>query len=311
MSFYWPWFLLLLPVAVFWPFMRRRFHLPIPTVSLKRVGGDKRLQWSFVSPLLLAFVGLCMVVALARPQDPREASWNERSGIDIVIAMDTSGSMGVSDYQIGGKTMTRMAASKTILKRFVDRRRDDRVGVTVFGEEAFAQAPLSIDHDGLSAFIDQIDIGLAGDGATAIGEGMAIAAQQLKDLAAKEKILILLTDGENNYGINPLMVAKACAEFDIRVYPILLSGAASGFADEVELGDLKTIAEMTGGQAFRAQTAATLQRIYSDINDMEPTTAKTISWDLAEEYFDVWLLLAIILAVIHLLLSETWLRRLT
>ena len=163
----------------------------------------------------------------------------------------------------------------------------------------------------MAAFIDTISIGLAGDGSTAIGEGLAIAAQQLIELEAKEKVLIVLTDGENNYGIDPLIVAQACAEFDIRIYAIRLSGGTSPFLEDIALGDLKTIADLTGGHAFRAQDASTLQRIYSEIDELEPSPAQMISWNLADEQYGGWLAIGLFWLLLHLCLSETWLRRLT
>ena len=290
MTLAYPWVLVLLVVAIF-PWLRKKRSIALPKLTGQ---GTKtwRIRFAFLPPLC-ASIGLTLLVfALSRPQKNDMLRIVEREGLDIMLVVDTSGSMESKDYSWEGVSQTRIAVAKKTIIEFVRSRPNDRLGVVVFGEEAFTQAPLSTDHEGLYPFLDQIQIGLAGEGATAIGDGMAIAAQRLKELEAESKIMIVLTDGASNVGSDPMVMAKACASLGIRVYTIGMGGEGAsglmgllGVGAQIDEGNLATIASVTGGTSFFAKDSAQLQEVYQEIDRLETTTAEVSTYVLPEELF--------------------------
>ncbi|MFN7146050.1 MAG: vWA domain-containing protein, partial [Myxococcota bacterium] len=153
-----------------------------------------------VVPLLESVAIAGVVLALARPQEVRRETVRESQGIDILLAIDTSGSMKERDMRAGGRDLTRLQAAQVVMAQFVEGRPDDRIGLEVFGEEAFVQVPLTLDHEALTSFIAQLEIGMAGQGATAVGTAIAVGAKRMKELEAPSRVLILVTDGRSNAG---------------------------------------------------------------------------------------------------------------
>lgn len=317
-----PWWLLLLPVAL----------------SLPWIGGGPRLGWSSVAalrggnslrrllaplPRLLGGVGLSLlVVALARPQLVDRERVVESEGIDIMLVLDTSGSMDAEDYTLSGRGVSRLRVAKEVIADFVVDRPDDRIGLVVFGEEAFTQVPLTLDHDALVLILAQVKLGVAGRRATAIGDAMAVAGSRLKDLDAPTKLMILLTDGSNNAGqVPPLEAAEAARALGIKVYTVGIgsaggsqSGGLMGLlgsrGSDLDEDTLRAIAIATDAQYFRADSTQALREVYETIDQLEKTTAEAKEFVNTEERYHRWLLAGLALLLGQLLLGETWLRRL-
>lgn len=309
--------LLLLPVLAI-PLQGRltgRNALAVPRLDALRGGFSVRVALAWV-PTALRVVGLALVViALARPRETRRDVQVESDGLDIVLAVDISGSMRAEDFTLGLQPVNRLQVAKGVMARFVEGRPHDRIGVVVFGEEAFTQVPLTLDHDTLVEMLDQIEIGVAGAQGTAIGTGLAVSAKRLKDLDAPGRLVVLLTDGRNNAGrISPMDAAQAAAALGIKVYAIGV-GAQSraiglfGGADGLDEQGLTRMAEATGGRFFRATDSNSLQQIYETIDELEPSPAVVTELVDHVERFRDFLVPGLLLLLADVLLSATLLRR--
>lgn len=313
-----PWaFLLLIPVLLL-PLQRGvsgRNALAVPGLAHVRHGFSlRRLVWW--APGVLQVVGLALlVVALARPRLVRRSVSVESEGLDIMLVLDTSGSMREEDLTSQGMPANRLQVAKGVMAEFIAGRPHDRIGLVVFGEEAFTQVPLTLDHQSLRSSLRSVEIGVAGSRGTAIGSAIAVSGKRLKDLEAPERIMILLTDGQNNAGrIDPMQAAEAAAALGIRVYTIGVGQRRSGalsmlMNDGIDERGLTAVAEATGGQYFRATDARSLQRIYDTIDELEPSTAEVREIVDYVENFRRWLVPGLALLGLQLLLAQTWLRR--
>jgi Ca-activated chloride channel family protein len=311
------WLLLLLPVLLL-PLQSRltgRNALAVARVGREGAPFSLRVALAWV-PGALRVVGLALVVlALARPQLTRRETVVESEGLDIVLALDTSGSMRAEDLTIGMLPVDRLGLAKSVIAKFVEARPHDRIGLVVFGEEAFTQSPLTLDHETLIDMLERVEIGVAGSEGTAIGTGLAVAAKRLKDLEAPGRLIILLTDGRNNAGrVSPLEAADAAAALDIKVYTVGV-GAEQRSIFGMLAGDglderlLTEMAERTEGRFFRATDAGSLQRIYETIDELEPSPAEVSQIVDQVELFRTFLVPGLVVLVTELLLSATWLRR--
>lgn len=313
-----PWWLLLLPVVALVPFQRwltGRNALVVPGAGGGAPGRSLR-TWLVGLPTGLRVVGLLFLVfALARPRRSNTQVSVDSEGLDILLAVDTSGSMEADDMVFGLDKMTRLEAAKAVMAEFVTARPHDRIGVVVFGEEAWTQVPLTLDHDTLGDLMAQIEIGNAGPGATAVGTAIAVSTKRMKDLEAPSKVVILLTDGRSNAGaIGPLEAAQAAAALDVKVYTIGVGGRPGGvlgglMGDGVDVEGLTAIAKTTGGKFFRATDVAALREVYATIDELEPSTAEVSTVVHHEERFRWFLGPALLLLVLDALLSYTLLRR--
>ena len=316
-----PWWFLLLPVALLAPWFSRSPRVLLPSLAAVTQGRSWRVIAAPL-PTLLASLGLAaLVVALARPQLVNREKVVEREGIDIQLVLDTSGSMEAEDYRLGGRRTSRLSVAKEVLARFVEGRPDDRLGLVVFGEEAFTQVPLTTDQQSLVRFLGQVQIGMAGERATAVGDAIAVAARRLKDLDAPSKIIVLLTDGRSNAGqIAPLDAADAAAALDITIYTVGVGSADGGRGGgifgsfsrgkaDLDEKTLREIAARTEGRYFRAADTAALAEVYETIDQLERTTAEITEFVRTEERFLPWLAWGAILLALSALLSETALRR--
>jgi Ca-activated chloride channel family protein len=237
-------------------------------------------------------------------------------GLDILLAIDTSCSMEATDLAAGRTAVSRLEVAKGVVAEFVDERPDDRIGVVVFGEEAFTHVPLTLDHDTLKDVLEQVQIGVAGARGTAIGTAIAVSAKRLKQVENPERIVILLTDGQNNAGkYSPLEAADAAAALGIRIYTIGVGGRPSGLdrlftlgSDGLDERTLKAIAERTGGAYFRAASMDALRQIYDTINTLETSPAE-VEEDVEDHHWYRYALFPGLLALIlHLLLRAVGLR---
>lgn len=310
-----------LPVALVVPWLARRPRVPVSSLAALAAPPSLRAALSWL-PQALASLGLAaLVVALARPVEINRERVVERDGIDIMLALDTSGSMEARDYTVGRSRVSRLVAAKEVIARFVQSRPDDRIGLVVFGEDAFTQVPLTTDARAMIALMSRVDIGLAGKRATAVGDALAVAGKRLKDLEAPSKVIILLTDGQSNAGqVSPSDAAHAVGALGIRVYTIGIGGEGSGGGglfglissgrSDLDERTLKAIAQQTGGRYFRADDTQTLTEVYATIDALETSTAEVKEFVRTEERYQPWAWWGFGLLVLHLLLGETVFRRL-
>ncbi len=261
------------------------------------------------------------VVALARPQDAERFSHTSTEGIDIMLAIDVSGSMLARDFK-----PDRITAAKEVAASFIADRYGDRIGLAVFAGEAFTQSPLTTDQATLQTLLARIRSGVIEDG-TAIGNGLATAINRLRESEAKSKVVILLTDGVNNRGeIAPLTAAEIAKAQGIRVYTIGVgtqgmapypavdiygtpTGGTVMAKVEIDEKTLRAIAEQTGGQYFRATDKAKLQAIYDQINRLEKSKVEVTEHIAYHELFLNWVLAAIALLAAEFLLATLALKR--
>ena len=263
----------------------------------------------------LRFLALALViVAAARPQiaDAREVIRGE--GVDIAIALDISGSMGQTDF-----APHRLAAAKQIIAEFIEERQYDRIGLVVFSQEAFIQSPPTLDHDVLLRLLSDVHLAdqLGIEDGTAIGSGMATAANMLKDSDSKSRLVTLLTDGVNNSGqLDPITVATAAEALDIKLYTIGVGtirpgGTGTGAVVESPLDEetLQKIADITNAKYYRATDAEGLRDIYTEINALEKTEVEVLIFTRYQEVLAWFLVPALVLILLEVLLSRTVFRR--
>ncbi len=317
-SYFWL-FLLLIPMIIWYILRKSKSQASLLYPSVNVFDNIKKPLKYYLRHLLfvirLAVISL-LILILARPQTEKEQN-KITQGIDIVIALDISGSMLAQDFK-----PNRLEASKNIAIEFINKQENDRIGLVVFAGEAFTQCPVTADHKVLINMFAGVKQGLIDDG-TAIGHGLATAVNDLKDSKSKSKIVILLTDGENNAGnIDPMTAADLAAKFNIKVYTIGVG--KNGYADmpvptifgtqmqkvEVKIDEetLKLIAEKTGGKYFRATDNEKLKKIYDEIEKLEKNKIKEKLGKKTEEEYMRFLLPALILLVFEILLRYTVLR---
>jgi len=286
--------------------------------------GIKFSSWQMLLPVFLRFLAISLIIiALARPQEGHKETEIISEGIDIILTIDTSGSMQAMDFTIDNKPVTRLEAVKDVVADFIKKRSGDRIGMVVFGEESFTQAPLTLDHDLLLTLLDDLTIGMAGE-STAIGQAIAVSTKRLKDLEAKSKVIVLLTDGRNNSGqISPEKAAEIAKTFNIKIYTIGVgtNGPAPFMVDtmlgkhvvyenvDLDMPTLEKISEITGARSFRATDTAKLEEIYDEIDKLEKSKAKVKEYTEYEELLAWFLIPGIILLILEILLSRTKLRK--
>ncbi|BDE81424.1 vWA domain-containing protein [Porphyromonas somerae] len=324
MTFAHPYFfllLLLVPLAIGLYLWREKRPATFTLSTIGAFRGRKvwwrtRLCWLPFALALLAFIS--GVVALARPQSSNAYSTESTEGINIVLALDISGSMLAKDLQ-----PNRFEAAKSVAGEFVSSRPYDNIGLVVFAGESYTQCPLTTDHAVLLNMINGVEMGLVNDG-TAIGSGLATAVNRLKEIKEGSKVVILLTDGTNNSGtIAPVTAAEIAASFGIRVYTIGVGTMGEALYPiqtylgveyvsmpvEIDEASLKQIASATGGQYFRATDNNSLHKIYEEIDQLEKVKLKVESFTQKEELFPPYLWAALILLFAALLLRSTLFRR--
>ncbi len=314
-----PWWLLAILPALLLPLRGRGPRLRHASVSAIAGGRSLRTALAWL-PRALGTVALVLIcVALARPQLVDRERIVDSEGIDIMLVLDTSGSMEAEDYSLNGRSASRLRVAKEVIADFVDGRPDDRIGLVVFGEEAFTQVPLTLDHGALVDILRQVVLGAAGRRATAVGDAMAVAGARLKDLDAPSKVMILLTDGRSNRGqVPPLEAAEAARALGIRVYTVGigttggggLRGFFSGRGNDLDEKTLQAIARTTDARYFRADDTKALRDVYATIDELERSTAEAREYVHTEERYHGWLAGGLFLLLLQLLLGETWLRRL-
>ncbi|MDD5084750.1 MAG: VWA domain-containing protein [Candidatus Omnitrophica bacterium] len=311
--------LLLLPLLAIWLKRQKRASLRLSsseiTKAIKptlRTEASRHLKWL---PLITFTL---LVIAIARPQSVESEREFNTEGIDIMMCLDISGSMMAEDFQ----PENRLAVAKEEAKKFIAGRSNDRIGLVVFSRHAYTQCPLTLDYNVLDRLIDNVHIGMIEDG-TAIGMALGTATNRLRDSKAKSKIIILITDGENNSGkIDPITAAELAKSFNIKVYAIgvgrgglvpfpiddpLMGRRYVQARVDVDEPTLKRIADLTGGLYFRARDPGGLAEIYKKINQLERTEIKVKEYRNYDELFFYPLVGALILFAAWVGLDYLWL----
>jgi len=317
--------LLLLVGMLLYYLRRQRFRSATVIYSdiriVRRAARSRRQKYRFLLVVLRLLAVTLFVVAFARPRSGTEIREVTSEGVDIMVALDVSSSMQAEDF----KPHNRLYVAKEEIKRFIGKRVNDRIGLVVFARYSFTQCPLTTDYGVLLQFIDQVDFGIVDDG-TAIGMAIANGVNRLRDSDAKSRIMILLTDGDNNAGeIDPLTAANLAKAFDIKIYTIgagKTGNAMFPYQDpifgkryvyqptKIDETMLKEIADKTGGKYFRARSKDELEEIYTIIDDMEKTEIKVSAHIQYRELFHYFTLAGLLLLVLELILANTVFRKL-
>ncbi|MBT6843719.1 MAG: VWA domain-containing protein [Candidatus Melainabacteria bacterium] len=328
MTFANPWvlsFLLVLPVLfLIYSFGSKQSNLSIALSTQHKSFSSFFDNIGFHMPFFMRLLLLAIVVVtLARPQLGQSITVNKHLGLDIVLAVDTSQSMSALDLKLAGKTTDRLTVLKVILEDFVNRRSGDRLGLLVFGEKAYTQCPLTMDHGAIVDLINHLKIGMVGN-STAIGDAIAVALKRLKDLKAKSRILILMTDGQSNSGsISPQLAAEMAKQLKVKIYTIgigqdgevpFLVPTPFGMqkvkqAIPIDEETLIEISEKTGGVYFRGKTTEDLVKIYNHIDKLEKTEIQVKKYNSYRDIYEPFLWTALIFFLVEMLLANTvWFR---
>ncbi len=304
---------------------RKRHHAATVRYSdiriVSRAAASSRQRYRFILVILRVLAVALFVVAFARPRSGTEIRQVTSEGVDIMMCLDVSSSMQAEDF----KPHNRLYVAKEELKKFVNKRVNDRIGLIVFARYSFTQCPLTVDYGVLLRFVDQIDFGIIEDG-TAIGMAIANGVNRLRESKAKSKIMILLTDGDNNAGeIDPLTAANLAKAFDIKIYTIGAGkpgNAMYPYQDpifgkryvyqptRIDEETLKKIAAETDGKYFRARSGDELEEIYDRIDEMEKTEIKVSAHMQYKELFYYFVYAGLLLLVLEMILANTCFRKL-
>lgn len=313
--------LIIIPFLIFYEF-RVKKHPSIKFSSikvLKIVKEEKKINFKNI-PLFLRILTITLfILTISRPQEVKSTSEVISEGINIVLGIDTSGSMAAIDLEIDDDRVTRLDVVKKVVKDFVEKRINDPTGLVVFGSEAFTQCPLTLDTNILTQFISNLEIGMAGN-ETAIGNALGLSVSRLKDIKGKSKIIILLTDGSNTAGkVMPDKAAEIAAGYGIKVYTVGVGTTGNipflqnsflgpqvvyGKAD-LDEKTLKMIADKTKGKYYRAKNFQELQQIYNDIDQIEKSQVKTKNYMEYKELFLLFLIPAILCMLLEIILRNT------
>ncbi|WP_144213951.1 vWA domain-containing protein [Shewanella donghaensis] len=310
-SIAWPWLLLLLPLP--WLFKSKKVakssggHLQLPGIAdaenVVTASPDKpsrKLYW---------IMWLCLLCSLTRPQWLGEPIELPSEGRDLMLAVDLSGSMQIQDMVVEGKTVDRLTLIKHVIGDFIERRNGDRLGLILFADHAYLQAPLTQDRRSVAKFLADSEIGLVGK-QTAIGESIALAVRRFDTVNDSNRVLILLTDGSNNAGnIEPEVAARIAAERNVTIYTVGVGAEVlerrSIFGTEkvnpsldLDETQLQKLADMTNGHYFRARNSEELAQIYQKIDELEPVSRDQLTYRPKNELFYWPLLLALLASLV-------------
>ena len=329
------WALLLLPVlAMLRSAAGKNAAISFSSVAVAAAAAKKSRARAGMLRFALTLLALALlIVALARPRQGVGYVEREESGIDIMLTVDLSGSMAGLDLTADSRRpLTRIDAVKRVIDEFIRNRPDDRIGMTAFAANAFLVSPMTLNHDWLLQNQQRLDIGAIDPDRTAIGSAIGLGVNKLRELKnSKSKVIILLTDGENNAGkITPIAAAEAAATFDIKIYtifvgndgrvpaaaldenkrvvrdadgnPVYTGANMIGSGDD---GTLEKIAEITGGKFYRVRTLAQLNQVYREIDRLEKTPVKLRNFTSYIELFQYFAAAALCVLALKLILSNT------
>lgn len=321
----WFWALLLLPVVAFLLGRSGRCAAIVfsSTAIAKEVSKSTRSRagaWLLLLRLLTLFA---VITALARPRDAAETSEVNYEGIDIMLTLDVSLSMAAEDFELNDQKISRLETAKTAIESFIQNRPNDRIGLIIFSGAPYMVSPLTLNHDWLIKHLEEnVSIQSIPESGTAIGDAIAMSVNRLRDLEdAQSRVIILLTDGDNNAGkIQPLSAAEAAAVHSTRIYTIgaggdkpttvNIRGMRSLQVEPLKTDTLKEIAETTEGTFFRATNFEEVNTIYESINQLETREVTLKKHMLYTEYFYIPTCLALGLLMLEILLKQTRFRKL-
>jgi Ca-activated chloride channel homolog len=316
------WLLALLPLLAFWRGRKGRVAaVEYSNVEIARaVARETRSRPARWTTMLRLLVPTLLIVALARPQWGQGRTEVQASGVDLMLALDVSGSMEALDFNLGGQAASRVEVVKSVVTKFIEARPNDRIGMVAFAGAPYLVSPLTLDHDWLKQNLERVRVGLIED-STAIGSALATSVNRLRDQPSKSKIVVLLTDGMNNAGkVAPQTAAEAAKAMGVKVYTIAAGSRGEApvpvkdqFGNQriamakvdVDEEALKKIADETGGKFFRATDTDSLKRIYAEIDRMEKTTHHMKKFEKYHELFAFAVLPGVLLLGLTLGLEQT------
>ncbi|MCL4102113.1 Ca-activated chloride channel family protein [Fibrobacter sp. UWH9] len=347
------WLLLLVPILIasyIYRNRRRKSTIKFPALSIaKKAVPSRRVKFRHIVPALRLAALCCFVFALARPQNAMEVEYTSTDGVDIMLTLDVSGSMGTLDMLTRAEQAklgvmnaerilktgaywkySRMGYAQEVIADFIKKRHSDRIGLSAFGSRAMTQCPLTLDYGSLLEILGASDE-LAKDsviaGRTAIGDGLMNALARLEKSEAKSKVVVLLTDGKDNASvIPPVRAAEVAKSLGVKVYTIgvgkrngkILAFQQNPWTGDISWGErditpeegidedvLKAVAQKTGGRFYRAENKDELEKIYSEIDELEKTEIETVAYARYAEKFYPWLLVGALLILLELLLANT------
>jgi len=320
-----PYFFLLLAILPILMYYRTRRQIRpgmgmSSLTSVRHISPSPFLVIQRILPIL-KYVALClMIIAMARPQSGTKKENILTEGINIALAVDLSGSMEALDFKRKGKIVNRLEAVKGVVQDFISKRSGDRIGMVVFGSNAYTQLPLTRDYNTIVSVLERLKIGAAGKN-TAIGDAIGISLIRLEDIKSQSNVIILLTDGQSNAGeLSPDTAAEVAVQKKVKIYtigvgtrgkaPFLIRDPVFGeryVYQQVDIDEdtLKAIADKTGGLYFRAENIEGLQEIYDTIGKLEKTEVKVKTFAEYSELYSYFLIPAFILLGLWVLLSNT------
>lgn len=297
---------------------RLNFSTP---VNLEELQPSARAKFrKFILNFLRVVIFASLVIALARPQLGSAWTDDTASGRDIMLVLDVSNSMRALDFVSNGQRIDRMTVLKNVVRDFITKRKGDRIGIVVFGSQAYTQCPLTLDQRALKEYLNLIQTGIAG-GETAIGDGIGIALKGLKEIKGDSKVMVLVSDGESNAGLlNPIRSAEIAKELGIKIYTIGIGSSGQvPFPVENMFGrtiltqqtlpvdekTLKEIADITGGKYFFAQNTEALVKVYDEIDKLEAREEEIKVHITYEDIFMKFIYLAVFITIFYELLVAT------
>ncbi|MAJ86981.1 MAG: VWA domain-containing protein [Cellvibrionales bacterium TMED148] len=321
LSLLWPWVLCLIPLPMAYRIIRHpkqmtmlALRAPVLAALAENKKNERYPTWKkFILMALMFTCWISALSALSRPVWVGEPISLPTSGRDILLAVDISGSMEREDMQLGGKLVNRLVAVKAVVGNFVIERDGDRLGLILFGEKAYLQAPLTFDRKTMQTLLYEAEIGFAGQG-TAIGDAIGIGIKRLQGRPDNHRVMILLTDGASNSGeLNPLKAADLAARSNVKIYTVgigaeriqewsLFGQTITNPSADLDESTLMGIARATGGQYFRARNPAELSTIYERLNELEPIeqsveiirpVTSLFHWPLGLSFFSALILFAL------------------
>lgn len=314
--------ILIIPVFVL-ILLRKRINPPIIFSSKELIDGLRptlKVRTRNTVIFLRAAALVLFILALARPQTVLEGEKTVSEGVDIVLAVDTSTSMLAEDFRIGSRRINRFDVVREVVKDFIRKRKDDRIGMVAFAARAYTVCPLTTDYEWLNENLDRVKVGMIED-ATAIGSAIASSCNRLRTSKTKSRIIIIITDGVNNAGtISPLVASEAAKALKIKIYAIGVGTKGLvpyPFKDvygriiyqnipiEIDEEVLKKIADMTGGKYYLASDTESLRKIYDDINRLERSNIEHFGYREYNELFGYFLIPGLIILAFEILLANT------
>jgi len=313
----WPWAFILMPLPLIFRLLLpaqeqgiQSIRVPFYSQLTSIVEQSKKTTTSSLVAFIIAIlIWLCLITAIARPTWVGEPVPIPQDRRDLMLAVDISVSMQEPDMRVSGGYASRIDAVKYVVGEFIQQRSGDRIGLILFGEQAYLQTPLTFDTQTVKQQLNEAQLGFAGR-STAIGDTIGLAVKKIRDRPAESRVLILLTDGENSAGTDPRQAMQVASEANIRIHTVGIgSGRRSREIDEQLLSE---IAQTTGGQYFRARNPSELEQIYAELDRLEPMPeAQTFRPSISLSYWPlgVALLLSCLMAMFHvsrLLFSTAW-----